>query len=405
MKINLKLKFSNIYTIIIVLLPLVDLFPSKLFSSFTLSMSLLVILSLVGIAKCILSKKSISLKKTDIFLVVFLIYISLTNIISNTLFPTVSETTGYFSTFSTVYFILVFVCVLNYHFWEDELARNILIVVGVFASVLVILQSVVYYGRGTYLKVIPIEYMTESIQKQYFRLFTNSMEGGLFRPCAFFLEPSYYCEYVVFGLACCLVNAKNSKKNHWYYLSGIFSLGMFLTTSGLGIFCVIALWGVYLLSLLKENNKLSRANFAFFSIGLIVVIVFIANSDILGSAVNRFFSIQEGFHHVGRVQGYSYFDNLTFWEKITGIGYGREPEKVYFTNWICFLIRIGYIGIVTYFATLLSWRKNWDLLSKLFVVAYIVIFITAGTYSFFNFVFFLSLIQSSKFRKKLESLI
>ena len=396
-----NLIFTIIYSILIAILPYLDLFPSRIFSSFTLSLSACLILVVLSIIKLVFYKEKILVEKFDVIMIIFSLYICLSNFISNSFFPKISTTNGYFSTYSTAFFIITIVCIFNNKNFNNNIIFNTILILSIVATVGVLLQTIIYYTIGTYLKLIPIEFMTNGIQKQYFRLFTNSMEGALFRPCSFFLEPSYFCEYVVCALCWCLYKTSISNEIKWYVLGGVLSLGMILTTSGMGIFLVVVSWLSYVVFNKKKTIKASTLFLIVISI--IFVFVFITKSNILDKAIARIYSTQTGLHS-SRFDESIYFSDLNILNKIFGVGYGREPEKVYFTNIVCFLIRIGYFGIVFFSSWFLILFKKSDLFGKIFIFIYVIIFISSGTYSYFYFVFYLSIIQSYRFRnKKVES--
>ena len=137
----------------------------------------------------------------------------------------------------------------------------------------------------------------------------------------------------------------------------------------------------------------------FLLVAFVIVIIVVFRSNLIEQAIGRVYSVQTGLHSA-RFDDSRYFQDLGFFNKLFGIGYGREPDKVYFTNIICFAIRIGIFGIIFYGLSILNWRKTFDFYSKMFALIYIIIFITSGTYSFFYFVFYLSLIQSARYRVK-----
>lgn len=133
-----------------------------------------------------------------------------------------------------------------------------------------------------------------------------------FRPSGFFLEPSHFFLYSFPLIGVCLLSPERNRKS---MRAAIFiSLGVILSTSGMGIACVIGLWLVYFV--LKNNDfGIKGALARFFSartilIGAVaIVILFVAYLFVpfFQSSVDRIFTNDDHSAIDGRVRLASYF--------------------------------------------------------------------------------------------------
>ena len=142
--------------------------------------------------------------------------------------------------FTSVYLVTMMFC-------DDELRdiyRKYVENIALFMSGCVMLQCIAYYFGGFIIGdnrffLLPFQEMLSMASSKYLGLGSMvTSGGGLFRPSAFFMEPSHFTEYCVMGLISLMLRDKKVVRFKTVFVS----LGMILTTSGLGICMTIVLW-------------------------------------------------------------------------------------------------------------------------------------------------------------------
>lgn len=127
------------------------------------------------------------------------------------------------------------------------------------ASVLILIQYICYYILGFHLQLVPT-WLLDSGAEQWIKLAQTgriSVSGNVmkfYRPSAFFLEPSHLTIYCFPALALVVLSPEFGRR----YLPAavLLSLGITLSTSGMGIALVVGIWGLYLLGRLMGSGSL-----------------------------------------------------------------------------------------------------------------------------------------------------
>ncbi|HML48158.1 MAG TPA: hypothetical protein PKE04_15555, partial [Clostridia bacterium] len=116
------------------------------------------------------------------------------------------------------------------------------------ASAVIMLQYACYYVLGFHLKLVPTNLLLDSAE-QWIRLAQTgriSVTGAymdFYRPSAFFLEPSHLALYCCPPIAFLLLSPGMDR---WRFRMAILvTLGVFLSTSGLGMAIATAVWLLY----------------------------------------------------------------------------------------------------------------------------------------------------------------
>ena len=135
--------------------------------------------------------------------------------------------------------------------------------VATVACILVIIQTISYYLLNYHIQLAPTSLFTEDawawvlLAKTGLIGVTQQM-GSLYRPSAFFMEPSHMFLYV-FPHLCFMVLSPNM--NRVKLRRGVlYSIGLILTTSGMGLIVVAGVWGLYFTMSSGVQNKLRLQN-------------------------------------------------------------------------------------------------------------------------------------------------
>lgn len=227
---------------------------------------------------------------------------------------------------------------------DCDYLKRIIVNISMAAFFLITLQTITHYLFKIHIPMIVAELCLDDIKDNYLLSITTGFSKGstLYRPCVFFLEPSYYAKYCSVGLGFCLFgDEKNIRK------AVCISLGIILTTSGMGIVMVAFLW---FLGIVGGNERYSTSKKTLLFVGMAlagVIFYFILNlipfthniiARITGTSVDGYNAIH------GRLFWWSrYFGSLNWRDLIFGFGETSLPEA-YFTGFMSVLYAYGIVG-------------------------------------------------------------
>lgn len=121
-------------------------------------------------------------------------------------------------------------------------------IVGCIAGVAMILQYICYYLFGFHLQMVAAKLLLPSAEKWVAGIRTGRVsvlgtQSAFYRPAAIFLEPSHlfiYCFPLLF------INLyKNGKKVFNWVASGLLSVAIVLSTSGMGVMTIFGAWVLF----------------------------------------------------------------------------------------------------------------------------------------------------------------
>lgn len=227
---------------------------------------------------------------------------------------------------------------------DSAFSRKVIETVSMIAAIGIILQVFMYYVGGVHIRMINPNMILDSMD-----VYENAIRTGysqldrMYRPSAFFLEPSHFSTYCVIGLGSLLF-----KKKVDYKKALLVTVGILLTTSGMGFVLVFAMWAWWFLTR-NERVRLSNRIIKFVPlIVLLLVAVFVlAQTSYFGSIIRRFLGTSEGGYNAiwGRTLWWEqYFGELSTNDLVFGQGIGALPE-VYFTGFMTQLYAYGSIGV------------------------------------------------------------
>jgi hypothetical protein len=210
--------------------------------------------------------------------------------------------------------LVIYLAVLN-GFFDMMKLRKFCCIIAVCATILIIIQYFCYYVLGFHLQLVAIPLLKQS-NSQWFDLIRTGMIGvngkkmSFYRPSAFFLEPSHFAIYCIPVIVTTLFSRTGDKPKQ--RLIALFvSVGVFLSTSGMGIGVVAACWGLYLLFFYGQKGKartmkLSRLldprSVALFAVLLVVIVGLYAFVPVFRKSVSRIFNLQ-GMYKTSAIAG------------------------------------------------------------------------------------------------------
>ncbi len=168
----------------------------------------------------------------------------------------------------------------------------------------IMLQYVCFYIFGFHLQMVPTDLLLKSAQQWILGAQTGlaGITGVIretYRPSAFFLEPSHMYLYLFPHLALFMFGGKGKKES--LYPAIFISVGLILTTSGMGIAATGALWILYFIMKDDKDGSFSLKNifrprvikiFAVFIVIGLLMVAFIPFVRV--SVVRIFVPITEG---------------------------------------------------------------------------------------------------------------
>lgn len=290
-------------------------------------------------------------------------------------------------------FLLVIVLIHVYGAIQGSLKlhvmRKTIETVAVIGTACVILQTAVYYLlslRFTFL--IPGLILEENQEIIYEFL---GAKDAMFRPSAFFLEPSHYAQYCCVALLSTLFpegeRKADIKKAVWILL------GCLLTTSGMGIALCAGIFGWYVLfTRRKKGTKL--VSLIGWSIAIVAAFFVLMQFDFFANALQRVF---------GEVDGYNAIWGRTlFWDQYIGSMKGSElwigkgviemPED-YMTGLMELIYCYGYVGVAFLFAVFVYlFAKGHNNMTRCLCVMYCGLMFIANIFSFLPMTFWMSIV-------------
>ena len=231
---------------------------------------------------------------------------------------------------------------------DVEALKKFIINVSIFASICVIIQSIVHYSLFIHIPLINHRLCLEDLQRYTTKILTG-MDEGIYRPSAFFLEPSHMVQYLMIGLSMCLLD-----KEKYYNKAFVISFGMVLTTSGMGIAILICIWGWFFLNQVR-SQKTDKINMLVGGAITSILVILLATSipgfqRVLARIFGSFGDESSSYNAIhGRLFWWNtYFSGLKGSDLVWGRGSASIPDD-YFTGFMELLYAYGIVGVLLYY--------------------------------------------------------
>lgn len=178
--------------------------------------------------------------------------------------------------FYCVFFLVVFIaaaagCI------NVRLLVKYAVLVCLAASALLVVQYFCFYVLGFHLQLAPTslflpssEAWTLGVQTGLYGL--RGIKNGFYRPSAFFMEPSHLFLYAFPVLALLLLSRGISRRR--IVTAALITLGMILSTSGMGIVVAAGLWGVFIALYRTRKDRKNIARFRNLLTARSIVLIF-----------------------------------------------------------------------------------------------------------------------------------
>ncbi len=300
------------------------------------------------------------------------------------------------------YIVLIFLIVFmgNRELLDVDLGFRTLKTVTLLAVTYIIIQTLAYKGAGI---LLPNAFLSLVSYEAYSEIDYSNLAKHFYRPTAFFIEPSSFCQYTLLYLCLSIFGWDKKKLIHNWKHAVFVSIGILLSGSGQGILLLFCIWAFWLLSrlvLTKLNPKKILILFLILAVGVVSVPV-LMKSEILAKPLERVFTDNKeggGNAFLGRMGGYMYFLMLPNSYKLIGMGYGNVPKDVYFNSLSYTLYCNGILGCILLlylFGDIVRRGKGFQ---KVFALVYFGLITGATTFTAANICFYFSFIYNRKIR-------
>ncbi|MBR5231945.1 MAG: hypothetical protein IKW00_06840 [Clostridia bacterium] len=152
--------------------------------------------------------------------------------------------------------IFYIVCAMQ-HCIDTKMLKKAAICIAALAGLLLIAQYFCYFVLGFHLQLVPTPLLLEESEQWILLAQTGThsitgVQGDLYRPSAFFLEPSHLFMY---GFPCLFISLfAHENRKHNRIAALLITVGLVLSTSGMGILVAAGAWGLYQGLRNKEGN-------------------------------------------------------------------------------------------------------------------------------------------------------
>lgn len=172
--------------------------------------------------------------------------------------------------------------------------------ISCFASMMLVVQYICFYLLGFHLQLVPTDLLLRSsygwiLGAQTGMYGIRGLRNTFYRPSAFFLEPSHHFLYT-FPILCILLFSNESQPWQRRY-AVLVTIGMLLSTSGMGAAVAIALWVVFFTLYNSKNREknIARVKNLFSARNIVILLVILAVLISLYFAVPTFQSTVNRF--------------------------------------------------------------------------------------------------------------
>lgn len=377
---------SKLYALFLATLPLVSIYrlPG---TSLALATVLTLVMLLYAVAQVATRKRKVSF----MILFPFVLYI------------------GYIMTMSPILFAILSGAVLIHIFAicteavNIQYLRRVIEFISVVAAICVIFQQTIHLFTGVHIPFYISNLLTEGTKDSYSWVLTTgfSDRSNMYRPSAFFLEPSHFTQYCMIGLGSCLFEQiPNIKK------AVLISLGILATTSGMGIIAVVAMWTWWGLSNQRSGHR-SIFGLRVFGVFLFLVLSYFVldNISVTHNAMARFTTDSGAETNAisGRLFWWdTYFGNFDLIDFLRGYGLESLPDEQYFTGFMKQLYCYGVIGVSLLLLFLIILISISDNLGKGCCALYTGLLFFSELTGYHNLLFFIGILLTFYVNKEVQ---
>jgi hypothetical protein len=273
--------------------------------------------------------------------------------------------------------------------------------VAMAASVCIIVQYICFYALGFHLQLVPTSLLLPECDQWILGAETGlvGITGryyDFYRPAAFFLEPSHMFLYI-FPYLFIMLLSKNT--NRWRIRKALlFTLGLLLSTSGMGISVAACAWALYFglrsgkKNIFRLRNIFKLRNTLILTIFLVLLVGLYFTVPTLTQSVDRIIGSNIGGNNAisGRITlSISLIKSLTGFALLYGAADSTSGIEFNMPGFMATMYKYGLIGIVLSYAFYV--RGLFKLKAQYFWISLVIIivsFFSAHTHGTFYMLFY-----------------
>lgn len=316
---------QKLFTLLIVLFPIINIYPSNINVSIGLG-DIALLIVLIIYAPIILRRKVIVTEY--LVFTIYIIGISILNIlfihngipISN-LIRILRH--GFYGTIC---------CFYVPHLFNLSYGKRLIKIFCCLLSIGLLFQVVFYY---IFHKIIwfwfPVKTFTDGILRVNVIANFESMANTYLRPQFVFLEPAHFTQYVIIGTVAFLFWEEDKYKS--IAGAGLCSLAIVLSTSAAGILMLVACWGLWFLFCCKKamkRGRIKKYECYIMLIGLLSILCILLFTNLGQRMISRIneidFNKGSTSGNLRVLRGFIVYSKLDVWRKVIGVGLGNIAD-------------------------------------------------------------------------------
>lgn len=382
---------KKIFTFLLVFLPIISVYKSPIPGVDFGTFCFICISPII-----VVTTKKVYFFRENKALAIFLLYIMISTVLSIFVQQSIDNQLMIFRLCKFIFLILLVLYFGLPYLFDYNFAIKALKIITILASIYLLMQVIAFYFTGI---ILPNAFYNLLItEDQYTNISYYAALNSMYRPSAFFVEPSYFFYYVVLYLIIALFDKRDIKT------AILVTISIFGSTSGQGIILTILIWGWWCFENYFENMSLSKivkASIIFFF--FIIGVLFIIKIPIIEEALSRVFALDNnlgGNAIIARISGFRYYATLDSIYKYIGIGYGNPMEGIYFNSVAYILYCCGLIGIALLFYVFYVHIKESKNYSRIFLILYFIsLFISLSFIAYYICFYFAFIYTVNVYRK------
>lgn len=311
----------------------------------------------------------------------------------------------YLAEFGQVIILIVYTYAFASKAINSKLFIQTAVKISCIASVLIIIQYFFYYILNHHLQLVPTTLLLSNAS-QWIELAKTGRVGvtgrviGFYRPSSIFLEPSHMFLYMFPPLLYELLRPKSDKGK--MRKAVLISVGMLLSTSGMGIGVTCAAWLLFLATKGEEDTRFSLVklmqprNVLLLAALAILLVILFYNVDFFHKSVLRLFTSESGNSNAisGRVRlGRNYVRRLRGKNLILGLSDKYSDVEFNMSGFYGTMYKYGIVGTALsylfYFKSLFNQKNQYFWIAVVLIAASFFTAHTHGTFYMLYFVIFL----------------
>lgn len=308
-----------------------------------------------------------------------------------------------------VFFIWLYICIAMGVFNVKYFLKYATAIISL-ATVLLIVQYFSHYVLHYTINLRPFSLLVDQNSIWIKHSLQAYIPGRMYRPAAFFLEPSHLFVYS-FPVLCLLLLAPGMTR--WRMTRAlIVTFALLLSTSGMGIVISMGIWGVYFLYYKDKNDKNQKSSASRIQkmlltalVFLIIVIVAYATVPIFQKSINRIFLNTNGTNAIdGRIRlAKKYITTITGNAIIFGAPNVTSQIEFNLAGFFATYIKWGIIGLLLtywfYIQGLFKLKNAYFWISAIIVV---ISFFTAHTHGTFYMMYYIVFLMNGYYETELK---